>query len=428
MSVAETEAEALLRHGALYPIRQGLLPVDGGPLAFVGIKHGAASIYLGDEPSYHFDLEGRWHRCYSSPSHYLRRLDGSTQAIDRPRVGRNMRLDRRTLDPSEADRLDASIRAMALGLADRIASGSVTLVDPPPPARPIGADGLRTLLGRVSAWDASAWAEHRRRYRSTYGPNPFLPPDGLDALVLQATVGPPAGGGPVHRNPEAFERHCRDVAGLLGMGVVPYRSLFLAGPDSLRRPADEVEASLRIARAVFPLAEGPAPPRRSDLPVERPHREGIHAFVGRSSGPIPGPEDWGRFRALGLRRVAVGIEAGDDPGSDDTTTPPEDVGPIASGAKGAGIAVSVVTWIGPDGIPDRDGSTASAIALVRSLGLGKGDHVYLVGGEERPGAPPDRRAAGRGSAREAELMEGLISLRRSDGVKVLPYLVSKQGF
>lgn len=425
--MSETEAEALLRHGALYPIRQGLLPADGGPLVFVGIKHGATSIYLGDEPSYHFDLEGRWHRCYQAPSHFLRRLDGSTQAIDRPRVGRNMVLDRRTLDPIESDRLDESIRAMASDLSARLSSGSVTMVDPPPSGRAIGADGLRSLLCRISAWDASSWAEHRRRYRVSYGPIPFLPPDSLDALVLQSTLGPRDGEGPEVRTPEAFERHCRDVLELLGLGVVPYRSLFLAGPDALRRPPGEVEESLRVARAVFPLAEGPAPPRRSDLPVDRPHREGLHAFVGRAIGPIPGPEDWGRFRALGLRRLTVGVEAGDDPGSDDTSTPPGDVGPIVSGAKRAGISVSVVTWIGPDGRPDRDGSTASAIALIRSLGLGKGDHVYLVGGEERPGAAPDRKAAGRGADREAEVTRALSSLRGDAGVKVLPYLVSKQG-
>src|SRR5690606_38905756 len=95
-AMPETEAEALLRSGALYPSRLGLRPA-GGPLIFAGFKHGGFSLYFGDEPSYHFDLEGRWQRCYIDPSHLLRRLDGSTQAIDRPRVGRNMVLDRRTL-------------------------------------------------------------------------------------------------------------------------------------------------------------------------------------------------------------------------------------------------------------------------------------------------------------------------------------------
>jgi hypothetical protein len=417
----ETEAEALLSHGALYPIRLGLRPRDGGPLIFVGIKHGAVSIYFGDDPSYHLDLEGRWQRCYVAPSHLLRRLDGSTQAIDRPRVGRNMVLDRRTLDPTEADHLDESIRSMAQILADRVESGDLERVDPPGPTRAIGQEELRSILGRIASWDAASWAEHRERYRATYGPIPFLPPDSLEALVLQATTG--AGGRPA----EQFERHCRDVSALLGRGVVPYRTLFLAGPDVLRRSAGEVEAFLNAARSVFPIAETPAPARRSDLPVDQPHREGIDAFVGRSDGPIPGAGDWPRFRALGLRRVAVGLEAGDGPGSDDTITPPDEVSAIVSGAKGAGIPVSVVTWIGPDGGPDRGESTGSVIARIRSLGLGKGDHVYLVDGEERPGASADRQASGRGKARELELTEGLATLRREAGVKVLPYQVSKQG-
>ena len=60
-----TEAACLLEQGALYRRRIGLEPVggDGEPI-FAGFKHGAFSLYFGDAPIYHFDLEGRWQRAF----------------------------------------------------------------------------------------------------------------------------------------------------------------------------------------------------------------------------------------------------------------------------------------------------------------------------------------------------------------------------
>ena len=79
----ETEAACLLRTGALYRTRAGLLPAQGGSdLVFVGFKKGAFSIYFGDAPIYHFDLEGRWQRAYIESTHYLKSLDTTVHAID----------------------------------------------------------------------------------------------------------------------------------------------------------------------------------------------------------------------------------------------------------------------------------------------------------------------------------------------------------
>ncbi|RUL88046.1 hypothetical protein [Tautonia sociabilis] len=422
MTASQTEAEALLQHGALYPIRLGIRPSSpAGPLVFAGFKHGAFSLYFGDEPSYHFDLEGRWQRCYLDPSHFLRRLDGSTQAIDRPRVGPNLTLDRRTLDRAEADAIDEEIRGMAADLAGRIASGACALIAPPEPTRAIDRDDLLAMLGRISSWDAIAWAGHRDRYRATFGPIPFLPPDALDAVVLQATVGGES------RSLEGFSRHCRDVAALLGLGAVPLRTLFLSGPDVLRRPAAEVEGLLLLAREAFPLAEGPAPARRSDLPVDRPHRDGILAFLGPGEGSVPEEGSWARFRSLGLSRVAVGLSTAVSSSSADAITPRDDLLRAVPEARRGGLSVSVVVWIDPDHWCEP----ADVAGLIRSLGLGKGDHVYLVDGREQPGrsdgeAPgEDRDPSVR--RQEAALRDAMAPMRREAGVKVLPYSVKKQG-
>src|SRR5215472_8756265 len=117
MEQQRTEAACLLETGALYQRRIGLQPSDGSvDLVFAGFKHGAFSLYLGDAPIYHFDLEGRWQRAFIAGIHYLKGLDAVVQAIDRVREGPNLVLKRRTLSYAEASDLDARMRSLALEL------------------------------------------------------------------------------------------------------------------------------------------------------------------------------------------------------------------------------------------------------------------------------------------------------------------------
>ena len=73
-----TEAACLLQSGALYHERVGLAP-ERGDFVFAGFKRGVFSVYFGDAPIFHFDLEGRWQHAYLRDRHCLKRLDGSIQ-------------------------------------------------------------------------------------------------------------------------------------------------------------------------------------------------------------------------------------------------------------------------------------------------------------------------------------------------------------
>src|SRR5262249_18246020 len=112
-----TEAACLLEQGASYQRRIGFDPVDsrGDPI-FAGFKTGAFSLYFGDSPIYHFDLEGRWQRAFIDGTHYLKGLDGAIHAIDRVREGPNLVLKRRNLSYAEASDLDAIVRSTAIEL------------------------------------------------------------------------------------------------------------------------------------------------------------------------------------------------------------------------------------------------------------------------------------------------------------------------
>ena len=184
----QTEAACLLETGALYRKRIGLRPSDGEPI-FAGFKQAAFSLYFGDAPIYHFDGEGRWQRAFVEGIHYLKGLDTTVQTIDRVREGENLVLKRRTLSFAEASDFDASVRATALDLIDRLGSARLERMLPPSNAEPLSDDELRSFLEQVARWDSAAWFAHREQYLGTYGPLPLLPPDCLNAVVLQATLG-----------------------------------------------------------------------------------------------------------------------------------------------------------------------------------------------------------------------------------------------
>src|SRR5436309_625498 len=124
-----TEAEALFESGALYG-RRALFRTTGGEPLFAGLKPGALSLYFGDEPFFHFDLEGRWQRAYADGRHWHKGLDSTVQTIERTRRGVNLVLTRRTLGFAEASDFDARVRSTALDLIAALGAGRLEPAEP----------------------------------------------------------------------------------------------------------------------------------------------------------------------------------------------------------------------------------------------------------------------------------------------------------
>ena len=258
-----TEAACLLEQGASYHRRIGLeeRASQGDPI-FAGFKTGAFSLYFGDAPIYHFDLEGRWQRAFVNGTHYLKGLDASVQAIDRVREGANLTLKRRNLSYAETSDFDAVVRTTAIDLCARLDAERLDRVEPKSPkARTVESDELRDFLDRISRWDTAAWFAHRERYLSAYGPLPLLPPECQGAVVVQATLGHATGvafgGGPASepytRSVTEFEGHAKDVARLWGRRLSQSRIVFLAGADVLHQPGEEVAGYLSAVGSTFPI-------------------------------------------------------------------------------------------------------------------------------------------------------------------------------
>ena len=430
-----TEAACLLDSGVLYGRRLLLRGATGDPV-FAGFKPGAFSVYFGDAPVMHFDREGRWQRAFVDGVHYLKALDTTVQAIDRVREGENMVLKRRTLDAPEATALDATVTSLAVDLIDALDSGRNEKVGPTGKGRPIDPADLRAFLEQIARWDAAAWADHRERHRAAYGRLPFLPPDCPNPVVLQATLGHRGGrafGGAASeplrvRTPAEFRTHAREVAALLGRRVEQGKAVFLAGPDVLRRPTEDIAAYLSTVAEVFPIDPAPGH-RRPNAAEDAPHRlDGVHAFLDDVSPPLPDRDGWRRLRALGLVRVGLGVGSGDPAvrAALGTTWTNDAMREAVCALKAAGVGVGVSLLVGAGGHEGSGRHVEGTAELVNALELGPGDLVALLDAREM-GGPGEPLTDPAWAAQRDALKAGLAPVRQTRGAKVVSYSLEKQG-
>jgi hypothetical protein len=441
-----TEAACLLEQGATYRRRIGLKPVvaPGDPI-FAGFKHGAFSLYFGDAPIYHFDLEGRWQRAFVEGTHFLKGLDGTIHAIDRVREGANLILKRRALSSGEARDCDAQARWAATELIAGLDGDLLRRIEPASPkAQPLTTEALREFLERIGCWDSDAWLAHCERYRSVYGPLSFLPPECQNAVVLQATPGHDSGiafggaaaratGATGMRSSAEFDQHTKDVAALWGRRLLQSRVLFLAGGDVVHQPVATIVSLLHAIGRTFPIERRlrGATANRSEED-DQPRFEGVHMFLDDFALPRPDRDGWRELAASGLVRISLGVESGhpevrrmyqkrwDD----------DELRATVVASKAAGLGVSVLTLVGAGGVEHAGGHVEQTGRLIESLELAAGDFVFLLDENEirEPSSVPDGMKMIQGQAwreQQARLKEALMPLKHK-GVKVLPYTLEKQ--
>ena len=434
----ETEAACLFRTGALYPLRCGL-KTELGNTIFLGVKPGSISIYFGDAPIFHFDLEGRWQRAFVDGLHYLKGLDNTVHTVDRVREGESLVLRRRALGFAETVDLDEHVRSRALALMDLLGR-SIGTIDPPEGATPIPRETARTLLEAIARWDTAAWFAHRERYLGTYGPIPFIPPDTSNPVVLQATLGHSRGPGfggeasatDYERSSTEFAEHARTVAELLGRRAIQCRQVFLAGADALRRPLDATLADLDRIASTFPMSDGRPRPRARDVdPLnDAPSLDGVHAFLHEFDRPAPGPDSWEALRSRHLRRLIVGIESGSPRVRSLYGREWGDEG-LRDWVGSCPIGLGVVVVVGAGGREFAEEHVEATVRLVGSLPIGAGSLVTLVDADELDNRADVARgfepldAVGMAGQR-AELKARLAAELAARKVKVATYSVEKR--
>ncbi|MGM8837496.1 MULTISPECIES: radical SAM protein [Thermus] len=298
-----------------------------------------------------FDREGRLYHYFRQGVAYKRALDGSLHLRYREGVRR-----RQKLPPEEALRVYGEALALA----------KAHLQDP---------ERRREVL----RWTPEGLLDPRP-YREAYAwPISILPPDAYLAVVLQATTGCTWNrcafcsfyqDRPFQvREPEAFRDHIARVKALLGEGLSLRRGVFLADGNALA-----------LGEPLLPLLEAAG---RAFL------GEPILGFLDLFTGLKKEASWWERLRALGLRRVYLGLETGHAPLLALLRKPghPREALALVGALKRAGLGVGVILMVGAGGKPFAEAHFRESLALLAELPLDREDIVYLSPFQENPGTP-----------------------------------------
>lgn len=367
------------------------------PELFVTAKRGFTTISPDRETVVSFDREGRLYAYFKAGSTYRRSLASVVEA--RHREGSRQR---RRLSPDEAREIFAEAYAVAAACYDQA----------PPEVQ-------QRLRDEILPWTPERLLSQGEEFRRIYAPITILPPDQYLSIVLQATEGCTWNrctfcsfyqGRPFRaKSEEEFADHARAVQAFFGKGAWMRKGIFFADGNALALSKNRLEPLFRLAGETFP-------------------GEPIYSFIDLYTGERKRVGDWRRLRELGLARVYIGMETGDDellaflnkPGSQ------EELVRFVHDLKEAGVAVGLIVMVGVGGQEHRDVHAEKTLKAISRMPLADGDLVYLSPFIEHPGSEYARRRddAGLTPMTEAEIEAELRRLAkeiRGMGMKAARY-------
>ncbi|BDG60968.1 radical SAM protein [Caldinitratiruptor microaerophilus] len=414
------------------------IPVGSGVSAAevtVAIYPHSLSVSIGGRHVSAFDATGRVFYTFEGRRTYKWGLSGQVLEKGWERGPAGLQHVRADLDEEGKQALLARVREAAAAARRAVGAGEARLVR-------AGETRPETDLTAVAAaWleraAAYSWADHQataERFRQVYRPVTILPPDQYLAVVLQATEGCSWNrctfcnfyrDRPFRvRTAAQFAAHLDAVRAFLGPSLGLRRTVFLADANALVTPQPLLLSHMEAAARVFPvppagLAGGALAAWRREHPV---HFEGFYSFLDVFTGSITkGRREFEEMARRGLRRVYVGLETGsadllaflNKPGT------PADAVELVREMKAAGLAVGVIVMAGAGGDRYAARHVAETVRVVRAMGLGPGDIIYLSPFVEHPALEYAARARAEGvrALTEEEVGAQLETLRaalRSD--------------
>lgn len=260
-----------------------------------------------------------------------------------------------------------------------------------PPVDPGLKASLLDAVRLAAAFDRRSAREDAARFASVYRPVGILPPDQYLALVLQATEGCSFGTctfcdlykDRYRVRPAAdFRRHVAAVRDYMGASLSLRRTIFLGAANALAVPM----------ATLVPIFE--------TLALELPEMP-VYAFVDAFTGTRKDENHYRVLGRLGLRRVYIGLESGNDQLLDFVRKPGsarDAVGTVRA-IKKAGLSVGVIVIAGLGGERFAVAHVRDTVRALNEMRLGGGDVLYISDLVEEPAAsyPSMARLAGIGS-------------------------------
>ncbi len=318
--------------------------------------------------SYSFDRAGRLLSVFQDGRSYQRTLDH--RLLERQKGSPSRRI---ALPDTTRDALLKHVFAEIDSLVDNLSAIALT------PARKAA---ITEILGAIRRMEPEALQDDGEAYRRLFLPVSILPPDQYLALVLQATVGCSWNRCTfcglyrdrqfAVRSVAEFRAHCLAVRDYFGAGLSIRRGIFLADANALTIPQARLVELIAVAQEVFGTPSAPRP---------------LFSFISAFDARRKQRDDWRALRELGLQRVYIGLETGDDdllrfvnkPGT------AADAGQAVSDLKGAGISVGVIIMVGLGGGAFAEQHIANTVQTVSAMPLDRHDVIYLSAYRPAPG-------------------------------------------
>lgn len=387
------------------------LRTEAGQRVYIALSDTELVFFFDGGPVLHYDLEGRLAKL-SEPGRYLRRSLSNrvlcTRKLTRQEGGG---IHRVVLGPDAADALVREAHERVAPLCRNLQT-SAAAIEFAKPSVDKALAPLLALLQRLACFDAEAARKDGERFRALYGRVAVLPPDQYNALVLQATQGCSYG----HcvfcdlyrgvryqrRSPAEFRQHIRDVVAFHGKALRTRRSIFLGEANALTLPQPELIELLQVLHEHFELP--PINGKHRNLPARwwlgnETRFDGISSFLDAFTRPHRSADDYRQLRELGLRRVYIGMETGDDAllGWLEKPGTALDIRHRVEVLKQAGLAVGVIVLLGAGGESFYDSHVRHSAELLNDLPLGGGDYIYFSPLVIQPGGVYETHASAWGA-------------------------------
>ncbi len=360
----------------------------GGRSAVVSLKDTSVSLSVGDGWVAAWDAGGRLYSVWRAGHTYRRGLSGTVlhkwrsqpHGADPSGIRHRLRLDE-----GEANALvdQAAGQAAAAWDALRAAPGAWGGEGGSAPG-----DAVAEAVQRASRFDAASASDDARRFARVYRPIGILPPDQYLSVVVQATEGCSFGSctfcslytDPFRvKTPSEFQTHVGEVRAYLGDSLgLRRRSVFLGAANALAVPIERLADLFRLVPAVV------------DGAAAR-----ICAFVDGFTGARKSVADYALLRTLGLYRVYVGVESGDDnllAFVRKPATSEQAVGAVRA-MKAGGLSVGVIVMVGLGGERFAETHVERTAAALTAMDLDERDLVFFSDLVELPGTAYPRHAA-----------------------------------
>lgn len=380
------------------------LRLTSGQRVYLALSATELACYFGTDLAVHYDLEARLVRV-AGPDQYWRRGFSNRGMFSRKRTrAEGGGLERTVLEADGVDALVRETRDRIQPVLDGL-TGHSAAVESGKPTAEEATNRVAALLERVAHFDVETAHADARRFGSIYGRVAVLPPTEYNALVFQATEGCVYSGcsfcdlyrGVKFRakSRAEFAQHIHEAVAYHGKSLRSRRSIFLGEANALTLPQPVLVEMLRLVNEHVELP----PAELSHVPAcwwlgSETRFDGVASFMDVFSGEPRSADDFAELRRLGLRRVYIGLESGDEALLKWLRKPagPDAAARCVRALKEAGITVGVIVLIGAGGQRFAAAHERATARVLNDLPLGTGDSIFFSPLVIYPDGPYSARA------------------------------------